>query len=304
MSAGDRWTWLFPEDVFVGDGPDVGTFDPFDEDDRQFLLLADHPELASAIEEGVDEVVLHGVPVSPTLHLAMHDVVVNRILDPATSEWWDTAQRPRHWATTATRHCTCCATWCRTRCTRTCTTSHAMTTRAVANWPPYRVRGRRCVLLGPGPRRTGPSAGRCRSGGRGGGAASTRVPSRQWPPLCSGSPPRAANAGSCGRGDIRQSVTDEVLQALGGREPTEPCRRVLARRDDVLRCRTAGGRHRTWRSGRDSPRRAVLGRTRAVAVGSNQPVSLSVGQTSNTCRYALVPLAGGDTSSTCCQMYR
>ena len=36
---------------------------------------------------------LDGVEMSPTLHIAMHDIVANRTLDDNEDLWWETAQR-------------------------------------------------------------------------------------------------------------------------------------------------------------------------------------------------------------------
>ena len=88
-----RQVWLFGPAEGVVDGIEVGLLDPRDHDDRQLLLLADHPDLAPAIERGDDEIVVRGVTMSPTLHLAMHDVVAQRVLDDSPKEWWETAQR-------------------------------------------------------------------------------------------------------------------------------------------------------------------------------------------------------------------
>jgi hypothetical protein len=91
--AETRRAWLFGPAEGVFDGMQLELLDPHDEDDRHVLLLADHPDLAPAIRRGDKEVVVHGVTISPTLHLAMHDVVAQRILDDHPREWWETAQR-------------------------------------------------------------------------------------------------------------------------------------------------------------------------------------------------------------------
>ena len=89
----DRRDWLFPPSDAVVDGVELGWLDPHDEGQRRLLLFADHPELAPAIEDGDDQIVLDGVEMSPTLHITMHDIVANRILDQEDTQWWGTAQR-------------------------------------------------------------------------------------------------------------------------------------------------------------------------------------------------------------------
>lgn len=91
--ADARRAWLFPFAGDVVDGVEIDALDPWDDGDRQLLLLIDHPELAPAIERGDKEIVYRGVTMSPTLHLAMHDVVTTRILNDEPREWWETAQR-------------------------------------------------------------------------------------------------------------------------------------------------------------------------------------------------------------------
>lgn len=81
----DRRTWLFP------DLP--GHLDPSDQDDRQLLVEADHPDLIAAIEDGYDEIDADGEPMDPRLHLIMHQVVANQIWHDDPPEMWQAAQR-------------------------------------------------------------------------------------------------------------------------------------------------------------------------------------------------------------------
>ena len=74
------------------DGIELGFLDPDDEDDRTVMVLAEHPELRSAIESGRDKVHHHGRVVIPQLHLAMHEIVANQML-ANEPEMWDTANR-------------------------------------------------------------------------------------------------------------------------------------------------------------------------------------------------------------------
>lgn len=74
-------------------GLDLSLLDPADEDERQLLLLAAHPQLWEAIENGADEVLLEGQPMSPRLHLTLHKVVANQIWNDDPPDMWATAQR-------------------------------------------------------------------------------------------------------------------------------------------------------------------------------------------------------------------
>jgi len=87
-----RRAWLMPPACGVVDGIDLSLLDPADEGERQFLLLSEHPELAEAIENEEEREVESGA-MSPRLHLAMHEVVANRLWDDDPPEMWRTAQR-------------------------------------------------------------------------------------------------------------------------------------------------------------------------------------------------------------------
>ena len=75
------------------DGIELSFLDPDDEHDRTILVLAEHPELRSAIEFGRDKIHHHGRVVNPQLHLAMHQIVANQLLANEPPEMWDTAKR-------------------------------------------------------------------------------------------------------------------------------------------------------------------------------------------------------------------
>jgi uncharacterized protein DUF1841 len=75
------------------DGIELSFLDPDDEHDRTILVLAEHPELRSAIESGRDKIHHHGRVVNPQLHLAMHEIVANQLLANEPPEMWDTAKR-------------------------------------------------------------------------------------------------------------------------------------------------------------------------------------------------------------------
>lgn len=74
-------------------GLDLSLLDPAVEDERELLLLAEHPELWEALQGGADEVSLGGQAMSPRLHLTLHGVVANQIWNDDPPEMWTAAQR-------------------------------------------------------------------------------------------------------------------------------------------------------------------------------------------------------------------
>lgn len=88
-----RLKFLFRLRRDVLEDVDVDFLNPEDEDDRRLLIASEHPRFWQAIEEGESEVEIAGEPVSAELHLAMHEIVANRILSDAPKEFWETARR-------------------------------------------------------------------------------------------------------------------------------------------------------------------------------------------------------------------
>jgi hypothetical protein len=82
-----RLTWLFPDAALDGEwAPDDETVGELVEDQ--------HPELAEAVADGVDEVpVEDGHLINPRLHLALHEIAARQILDDQPPEMWATARR-------------------------------------------------------------------------------------------------------------------------------------------------------------------------------------------------------------------
>jgi len=72
---------------------DLELLDPGDPDDRHFLILAEHEELARAIEEGEDEVLVGGNPVNPHLHITLHEIVASQLWADDPPEVWQTTRR-------------------------------------------------------------------------------------------------------------------------------------------------------------------------------------------------------------------
>lgn len=77
------------------EGLDLELLDPDDPDDRRVLIEAEHPELRKALRRGDDEIVLHGQPMSPRLHIVMHEIVANQLWDDDPPEVWRTVLRLR-----------------------------------------------------------------------------------------------------------------------------------------------------------------------------------------------------------------
>lgn len=92
-SIADRRSWLFPPVSGVVDAIDLADLDPADSEDRQLLIAFEHPKLDEAIGSGVQEVVVDGQVMSPTMHLTLHEIVANQIWDGEPDVTWRTAER-------------------------------------------------------------------------------------------------------------------------------------------------------------------------------------------------------------------
>ena len=75
------------------DGIDLAPLDPADRDERRLLIEAEHPRLRQALRDAVDEVVLDGQVMNPNLHIALHEIVAERLWADDPPETWPTAQR-------------------------------------------------------------------------------------------------------------------------------------------------------------------------------------------------------------------
>ncbi|MGH9222718.1 MAG: DUF1841 family protein [Acidimicrobiales bacterium] len=93
MNAGERRAWLYPPATGRFRGIDLGLLDPDDEGERRLLVEAEHPELAVALEGGLDEIDGGGGPMSPRLHIAMHELVANQLSQDDPPEMWPTVER-------------------------------------------------------------------------------------------------------------------------------------------------------------------------------------------------------------------
>jgi hypothetical protein len=79
--ATDRRSFACPSQRGRFQGVDLSALDPSDPDDRHLLILAEHPELASAIHRNEDDVVIGGERMNPRLHITIHELVVNQLWD-------------------------------------------------------------------------------------------------------------------------------------------------------------------------------------------------------------------------------
>jgi hypothetical protein len=90
---GDRQTWAVPPGHGTFRGLDLERLDPDDEDERTFLLEAQHLEWEDALERHEEVAGPDGEPVNPRLHVTMHLVVANQLLADDPPETWQTVQR-------------------------------------------------------------------------------------------------------------------------------------------------------------------------------------------------------------------
>lgn len=89
----ERRQWACPPATGTFDGTDLGLLDPSNEDERELLILAEHPELLKAVRDDVDEIELNGQVMSPRLHITLHRVVLNQLWNGDPPEVWQTVLR-------------------------------------------------------------------------------------------------------------------------------------------------------------------------------------------------------------------
>ncbi len=90
---GDRRSWAVPAGHGTYRGLDLELLNPVDEDERGFLLEAQHPEMAGALERHEEIITASGEPMNPTLHVTLHAVVANQLLADDPPETWQAVQR-------------------------------------------------------------------------------------------------------------------------------------------------------------------------------------------------------------------
>jgi hypothetical protein len=90
---GDRRSWAVPPGHGTYQGLDLERLDPDDEHERTFLLEAQHLEMEEALEAHEEIVIETGETMNPTLHVALHGVIANQLLNDEPPETWQTVQR-------------------------------------------------------------------------------------------------------------------------------------------------------------------------------------------------------------------
>ena len=75
------------------DGINLALLDPADPDERRLLIEAEHPMLRQSLHDDLDEVVLDGQLINPRLHIALHEIVAERLWTDDPPKAWPTAQR-------------------------------------------------------------------------------------------------------------------------------------------------------------------------------------------------------------------
>ncbi len=73
-------------------GLDLELLDPADEDQRIFLIEAQHPESEDALRTD-QEMAVGGEPFSPRLHITLHQIVAGQLLADNPPETWQAVQR-------------------------------------------------------------------------------------------------------------------------------------------------------------------------------------------------------------------
>ena len=89
----DRRSWAVPPGHGTYQGLDLDRLDPDDEDQRTFLLEAQHLDMAEALKRHEEMPGPDGKPVNPTLHVALHAMIANQLLADEPPETWQTVQR-------------------------------------------------------------------------------------------------------------------------------------------------------------------------------------------------------------------
>jgi hypothetical protein len=93
VSEPERRDFVAPPSSGEFNGIDLASLDPADPDERRILILAEHPDLAAAIDAGRSEIHTDGQTMSPAMHISMHEIVANQLWDEDPPEAWETARR-------------------------------------------------------------------------------------------------------------------------------------------------------------------------------------------------------------------
>ena|SRR5579859_6744011 len=83
----------FIADLTVLSELDLGVDDLGDADVRAVIIRSEHPDFEEALRSGSREVDLGHGPMSPRLHLTMHEIVATQLWEDSPPEVWETARR-------------------------------------------------------------------------------------------------------------------------------------------------------------------------------------------------------------------
>jgi hypothetical protein len=75
------------------DGGEEVQLDPADEDQRELLILAEHPEYQAVLADPMSDALVEGA--NPRLHVVLHQVIANQLWDDTPPEVWRAARRLR-----------------------------------------------------------------------------------------------------------------------------------------------------------------------------------------------------------------
>jgi hypothetical protein len=85
-----RRRFAVPTIVTNIDGEEVEV-DPADEDERELLVVAEHPEYRAVLDDPMSDELVEGA--NPRLHVALHLVIANQLWDDTPPEVWQAARR-------------------------------------------------------------------------------------------------------------------------------------------------------------------------------------------------------------------
>ena len=88
----DRESWAFPAATGSYRGLDLALLDRDAEGEGRYLIEAEHPWFADALRAGV-ELDVGGQPMSPRLHISMHEVLTTQLWTDDPPEVWPAVQR-------------------------------------------------------------------------------------------------------------------------------------------------------------------------------------------------------------------
>jgi len=86
-----RRRFAVPTVVTSIDGGEEIELNPADEEQRELLILAEHPEYRAVLADPMSDELVEGA--NPRLHVALHLVIANQLWDDTPPEVWQAARR-------------------------------------------------------------------------------------------------------------------------------------------------------------------------------------------------------------------